>query len=194
MKKHSRLFLKCCFAAILFSTASLLVGCSPSALIRSLIGRQRASQTSEESAGQETKRQASSLQPKRPGEILKPTSPFYSIIGEITSDLERNDFAAIDAKADKARKNKERLSGGYWKIKGIYDGLADIYGKELVTDEIWQNRIAKLQKWKQQFPKSITARVALGEAYLKYAWFARGTGFSNTVSREVWNVVDKRLD
>jgi hypothetical protein len=194
MKKHSRLPLNCSFATILFLTSGLLTGCSPLISIRQFGDRPSAAQTSEQSSNQETDRGASSLRPKRPGEILKPNSPFYQVVEEIISDFNRNDFAAIDAKANKARKNKERLVGCYWKIKAIYEGLVNIYSQESVTDVVWQNRINKLLEWKQQFPQSITARVALGQAYISYAWFTRGTGFSNTVSKDAGDLLDQRLE
>ncbi len=54
--------------------------------------------------------------------------------------------------------------------------------------------IALLEKWVAQRPESITARVALARALTRYAWKARGNGFSDTVTDEGWRLFGERLD
>lgn len=107
------------------------------------------------------------------------------------------DFNAIEKIADEARSKKERLTGGYWKLDSIYIALSDIYAEypnQEVTDEMWKNRIKMLVQWKEDSPESITARVALAESYIAYGWFARGTGYMNTVSQENRVLLQQRLD
>lgn len=116
---------------------------------------------------------------------------------EIYGLLSAKDFDAIEKTANEARKNKERLVGGYWKIDSLYEALTNIYadypGQE-ITEEMWKNRIEVLKKWKENMPESITARVALARAYIAYGWFARGSGYMNTVSRENRALLNERLD
>jgi len=49
-----------------------------------------------------------------------------------------------------------------------------------------------LEKWVAQRPNSITARVALAEAYLAWGWFARGNGYSDSVSDSGWKLFRDR--
>jgi len=114
--------------------------------------------------------------------------------GKVLSDafeaLNKENFAWLEQEAGKARKKKERLAGGYWKIRNIYHGLSiPING----TDEEWKKHFERLNRWKEQFPQSITARVALAESWIYYAWEARGDGYVNTVSAEDWRLFEKRL-
>ena len=99
-------------------------------------------------------------------------------------------FAQLDCLANLARSHKERFPGGLWKIHTIYLGLE----KPLLhpTPEDWNRRIERLQQWVSTRPESITARVALAEAYVSYAWDARGDGLSDTVSKSGWKLFDQR--
>lgn len=105
---------------------------------------------------------------------------------EFFDHLQARDFAFIEAAADQARKKKERLPGGYWKLDSVYDGLMGMYAEykgQKINDEMWKNRIELLKQWKAEMPNSITARVALAEAHVSYGWFVRGNGYINSVSR-----------
>lgn len=124
-----------------------------------------------------------------------------SASGEVEKEAHQlimaQDFNAIEKASNQARSKKQRLAGGYWKIDSIYEGVSNIYAdypKQEVTEEMWKNHIAILRKWKEQFPKSVTARIALAKAYVGYGWFARGNGYINTVSKENYIVFHERLD
>lgn len=124
-------------------------------------------------------------------------SPADVIQKEVYDLLAAKDFKAIDIMANDARVKKQRLAGGYWKLDNIYEGITSFYAEykgQTVSDEMWKNRIELLKQWKENAPGSITARVALGEAYIDYGWFARGTGFTNTVSRDDQALLAERLD
>jgi len=57
-----------------------------------------------------------------------------------------------------------------------------------------QNHIERLKRWVKAKQQSITARIALAEAYGNYAWDARGTGTSDTVSETGWGLLNERLE
>src|SRR5207244_4006173 len=61
------------------------------------------------------------------------------------------------------------------------------------TDEAWEKHLARLEKWRTAMPESITPLVALGEAYLSYAWAARGNEFAIRVPKEAWPKWEDRL-
>jgi hypothetical protein len=108
--------------------------------------------------------------------------------------LTQGKFDELDCLADGVRANRERFSGGMWKIHLLYAGLANpLPGKLHATESDWQALLAGLQQWVNQKPKSVTAHVALASAYIGYAWVARGSGYTNTVSDSGWNQFDERI-
>lgn len=119
--------------------------------------------------------------------------PFADFEREILSDLQNENFAALEEKANNARETKERFTGGYWKLSILYTAITEPYSDGAETDEMWTTLLDKLKKWKQQMPESITARVALGKAYLHYGWFARGSGYSKTVTDQDWHTTQDRV-
>jgi hypothetical protein len=101
-------------------------------------------------------------------------------------------FDDLDCLAHVARSEKMRFPGGLWKLHQIYLGLTEIPGH--ATDQDWTERISLLQRWASAKPSSITAHVALAEAYKNYAWAARGNGTADTVTGSGWNLFSERLD
>ena len=105
--------------------------------------------------------------------------------------LMREQFSELDKIADEVRSSKARFPGGSWKLSRFYDAIDDgRRGNE--TDADWQNHLALIQRWTTTRPRSITAQVALAEAYLGYAWAARGTGYTNTVTDQGWQLFGER--
>jgi len=96
-------------------------------------------------------------------------------------------FAELDAYAASVRANKSRFSGGGWKLYGFYFALRDYAACGKATDNAeWLAYIEKLKRWVSQRPQSITARVALAEAYEDYAWHIRGNSYANVVAENAW--------
>jgi len=105
--------------------------------------------------------------------------------------VEAEDFQQLDCIADAARVNQSRFRGGKWQLHTFYRGVSEIEGH--ATEEDWNNRIGHLQKWTSANPKSTTANVALAQAYLNFAWHARGDGFSDTVTESGWRLFGQRV-
>jgi len=120
------------------------------------------------------------------------SEPLYR--GAIQALVGRRAFSELDQAADSARASKERLGGGVWKLYVLYEVVA-MAGPdpELISDQLWLQRIALLQDWVAANPSSITARVALAFAYHGYAWAARGGGYSDTVPDAAWDVFGTRI-
>ena len=105
-------------------------------------------------------------------------------------------FAQIDKIAREIRVSKKRFVNGKWALNRLYDGLTTIYATKsepFETDALWKERIELLKSWKQKFPESATARIALADTYVGYGWFARGTGYLNTVSEENLRLLNERI-
>ena len=92
--------------------------------------------------------------------------------------------------ADIAKKNKDTFPGGMWKVHTIYLALEKPALHATAKD--WTKHIELLQKWSDRNPESITARVALAEAYVNEGWQARGNGYADTVSKDGWSIFENR--
>ena len=110
----------------------------------------------------------------------------------VRQDLVQGKYEKLEKLAAELRRTKARFPGGAWKLNKFYQGLSrPTEGKS--SEQEWITHLPHLQKWVAAYPKSITARVALGSAYTEYAWSARGSGYSDTVSEEGWRLYRERL-
>src|SRR5579884_356320 len=106
--------------------------------------------------------------------------------------LQQEKFQEIDRLASEARTSKALFPGGYWKVHTIYLALAKPQAGLKASEEEWTRHLALIEQWKQQYPNSITARIALAEAYNDYGWKARGGGYADSVAQEGWQLLAER--
>lgn len=106
--------------------------------------------------------------------------------------LKQEKFAALDCLADAARTGKTRFPGGAWKLRNLYIGLEEPRPGH-PTHEDWLHHLELIEQWAHKNPQSIAAPIALAEAYVGYAWDARGDGSSNTVSDSGWKLFGERI-
>lgn len=112
----------------------------------------------------------------------------------IASLLREKQFDQLDCLAQRARSTKERFSGGGWKLSTLYLGLDDAVPRSIrASDEDWSEHIQLLKEWESERPQSVTARIALADSYISYAYFARGDGYASTVSDNGWKLFRERL-
>ncbi|PTX94989.1 hypothetical protein DB345_11840 [Spartobacteria bacterium LR76] len=128
-----------------------------------------------------------------PAEPVKVPTPAYGrcleLIEQTRQVLAAENIDGLEALAAELRTSKERLDGGTWLLStyyGVLGGLPD-------GEQEQAGRIAFFEKWVAGHPESITARVALARALTSYAWKARGSGTSDTVSNEGWKLFGDRL-
>ena len=113
--------------------------------------------------------------------------------------LAAKDYDKLDELAVKLRSSKDYYADGTWKLSELYYALAvsnNIYGMEMfshIPDKPYEDRIAELRDWVTAKSDSITARLALANVQIDYAWNARGGGYADTVTDEGWRLLDKRL-
>jgi len=101
-------------------------------------------------------------------------------------------FEELDCIAHAARASKARFAGGRWKLAALYVALEAPRGH--ATEEDWTTHLKTLNRWVSAKPQSITARVALAQAYSRYAWSARGSDASDTVTKSGWKLFDQRIE
>lgn len=106
--------------------------------------------------------------------------------------FQQEKFQEIDRLASEVRASKARFPGGYWKVHIIYLALAQPSSGLNASEDVWNQHLARLERWKQQFPSSITARIALAESYNNYGWKARGGGYADQVADDGWRLLAER--
>lgn len=193
------------FAVVLFSTLSFLpsLGQSNDSL-GDAARRIRADKNKAAKEASEAPRQAASGPPAWAA-VDPPWMPEFikSIGAEGTSDPQRyltnvqmllmiERFEVLDKAAADVRLRKSRFPGGGWKLRTLYLGIGKPIGGEKNSDETWARYFESMKRWTAQRPDSVTAHVALANAYLDYAWKARGHEYADKVSDEGGKLFEER--
>lgn len=110
----------------------------------------------------------------------------------ITALFEEEKFDQLEKEAHEARVTKSRLAGGIWKIYSFYGAL--MVSRRGVSPDDDYKAFAKINRWIADRPESATAQIALANAYLGYAWTARGEGYANTITDERWRLFHERIE
>jgi len=106
--------------------------------------------------------------------------------------FEQKRFRELDCIADAERISKARFAGGRWKLNIFYWALVQPEGH--ATEQDWSTHLKMLNRWVSAKPSSVTARVALAGAYTNYAWEARGSDYTDTVTKSGWKLFAQRID
>jgi tetratricopeptide (TPR) repeat protein len=106
--------------------------------------------------------------------------------------LKARDFAGLDKLADQLRDSKKQLSNGRWLLDAFYNEVN--YVERDQFDRVWLEHIALLKDWVKSRPDSINAKLSLVHVLRSYAWKARGSGWSNTVTQDGWKRMAERME
>jgi hypothetical protein len=101
-------------------------------------------------------------------------------------------YADLDTLAQQMQQQRSRFAGGAWRLH-VFFGTLSSPGSATATDAAWTAHIAKLEQWARSSRASPTPRIALAQTYLRFAWKARGHGYSDTVTPEGWQVFRDRV-
>jgi hypothetical protein len=110
----------------------------------------------------------------------------------LTKLLVQEKFDELECIADSDRSTRARFSGGLWKLHNFYVSIQEPRGH--ATAEDWTNHLQRMNRWVTAKPASITARVALASAYIRYAWAARGEDFADKVTESGQRLFDQRTE
>jgi len=111
----------------------------------------------------------------------------------VRTQMEQENFLVLDSVAAAERAGRTRFPGGGWRIYAFYSAVESPKGKPPLTEAEWADTLDRLKRWAAQRPESATARVALGYAYLNYAWQARGYSDAASVTPEGGRLMQERL-
>jgi len=105
--------------------------------------------------------------------------------------LEAASFDKLEEMATALRASKKQISSGYWELDCFYRTLSRCEKKD--APEVWEKRRSQLEAWAKKKPDSPTPQACLADFWCSYAWQARGTGFSNTVTEKGWELMGERM-
>ena len=99
-------------------------------------------------------------------------------------------FDELETIASDLRKTKETFGNGSWKIVQFYDSFEC---REDESESMWKLHDSIHRDWVATKRNSVTAKVALADFLLDYAWRARGNDYSDNVTEEGWRLFRERL-
>ena len=106
--------------------------------------------------------------------------------------LQEKDFDKLENMANTLGSQPEIMPDGYWQQDKFYEAIH--YLQDSDSKERWQKYLSTLSTWVEQKPQSVTARVALANAYVRYAWKARDSRKAEeTVNDDDWKAMAERL-
>ncbi len=115
----------------------------------------------------------------------------YAFSAEQREIFTQSRFDALEATAAKLRASKEVFGNGLWKITVFYEAF-DCSDEE--PEGVWKQHEKIHKKWMEAKPDSAVARVAYAGFLANYAWYARGSGYADSVTPEGWRLFHERLD
>lgn len=110
---------------------------------------------------------------------------------EIRDLVQKAEYEQLENRADAYRSGKARFTNSNLKLRVFYSAFLDFPVDS--DDEHWMQFIQCIENWVKKKPESVTARIALAQAYRRYAWKARGGGWATTVTPERYRLMQQRL-
>jgi Domain of unknown function (DUF4034) len=132
--------------------------------------------------------------------VTPETKELDDIRTETSTFLQAKDYNKLDELATKFRSSKECYADGTWKLSEVYFALGvsnNIYGNSMynnIPNTAFEHRLADLRNWITAKPTSITARIALANVQIDYAWNARGGDYASKVTDQGWQLFGEKLD
>lgn len=130
-----------------------------------------------------------------PLEEIEIPTPAYQRYLEVADETKRllkvGDTAGMEAMARQLRESKEALDGGTWMLSHFYANAVSVPRKVPAEEE---KAMAFYRDWSAKSPNSITAQICLAQALSSYAWNARGSGYTGTVTDDGWKLFRERLE
>jgi hypothetical protein len=105
----------------------------------------------------------------------------------------QGNFEQLEKVIGEAREGKGRLLGGTWKVLDFYFAIHETFLVGNPDESDWKMYFDTLNQWVAAKPESAAARISLAQAYVGYAWRARGGGYANSVTAKGWELFNERV-
>lgn len=102
-------------------------------------------------------------------------------------------FADIEEKASRFRREKTRFQSGRWQLDAIYEDFYDV-GVIEGAGKYFASYMATFDEWHAAYPNSATPVLAKANYLIGYAWHFRGPGFVASVAEENWRPYRENLE
>lgn len=109
----------------------------------------------------------------------------------MSATFQNKEFVALEREAERLRGARGKFGDGSFKIDAFYDG---VLAMDHETEANFHEHFAIHRDWEAARPDSLTRQVALAMLLTDYAWFARGSGWANTVTEEGGRLMRQRLN
>ena len=110
--------------------------------------------------------------------------------------LNARDFAYLERQVTELRRSPRLLSDGQPELAAFYAGVSKCVqmrcGDEDLSPEAWSHHSLLLDEWNKAYPHSSAAKIARANFMREFAWYARGLGYSNTVSDAQYKLFAQR--
>jgi hypothetical protein len=102
-------------------------------------------------------------------------------------------YDQLEKTIKEAREGKGRVLGGSWKVLEFYFAIHETFLGANPDESDWKMFFDSLNKWIAAKPESAAARISLAQAYMGYAWRARGNGYASSVTDRGWDLFRERV-
>ncbi|MDF2117728.1 DUF4034 domain-containing protein [Roseiarcaceae bacterium H3SJ34-1] len=109
-----------------------------------------------------------------------------SLAGQLLHSKQYDD---LDRLFEDARDPNALTASGTWKLRAIYRGTLPDFDAKTDPSALLAERL----KWKEHSPRSAEAALSEVDYWYGYAWYARGSGYANTVTEDGWRLMRERL-
>lgn len=130
--------------------------------------------------------------------------PFEKFADKYYQMLVEKKFDELDQIAKESEQKNLSISDGQPQLAALYGGVAGCLSsgcRNRLSEAQWQDRFKLLLSWREQYPKSIIAEIALASYFVEHSWSIRGQGYSGSVKQEAWKpfyesmeIARKKLD
>jgi hypothetical protein len=117
----------------------------------------------------------------------------------IEAQLLAHKFDAIDATAAELRRTGARFTGSHSKLFHLSGALRSFAGEGCGCQSnnskiTYEQKSAALRQWLRERPQSLTARIALADLLISYAWTARTGAYASRIDPDRWRLYSDRLN
>jgi|GEM_PF-1919388 len=100
-------------------------------------------------------------------------------------------FDELEQIAKDLKDSQARTTTGSWKLTNYFISIGN-YSNSGIPH--YQQKLEMINRWKEQYPNSMTARLVEADIWVDMAWEARGSGYAHSVSEDGWKYFHQFLD